>query len=376
MNFNFNIYSTPLLFGFVQAWIYAALFIRRGWRQERLSDYLFAALLFAFSFEIWEYMLGFGGINILWDRLEFFPRNFAFLLPALVYFYLKSQFNRDFQLQRQHLWHVLPFALYVSYQVLVFAQGREFVEYWKANFHEKYGISMLYAVVMLALQVYYFYRAFQLYRDYTRWTPTQYADTEAVSFRWFRTFMTVYAISTLASLGMTLIDMAYNLDFINDWWDELLNAGLIYYIAIAGYQQVQPRHLHFDAAPEPAESANLDVKPEKISASDLEQMKERLTRLMDSEQPYLSPDINLNDLSKRMGTNASILSAVINNGFGKNFNDFINGYRVAKVQLLLNNPAYKHLSLLGIGFECGFNSKSTFNRAYKKATGMSPGASV
>jgi AraC-like DNA-binding protein len=376
MAFNFNIYSTPLLFGFLQAWIYAGLFAWRGWRFERLSDYLFAALLFAFSFEIWEYMLGFGGIDILWNQLEFVPRNFAFLLPALAYFYLKSQFNRDFSLQRQHLWHALPFLVYVVYHLIVFAQGRDFVNWWKPEMHEKYGIPTVYAIVSVGLQVYYFYRSFQLYQAYVRWTPTQYADTETVSFRWFRTFLTVYVISNVVGLVMSVVDIAFSLDFVHDWWDELFNACLIYFLTIAGYSQVQPRHLHFNPEPDTLEQKTSEQKNEKIAESELKALRDRLTTLMDTEKPYLEPDINLGDLAKRMGTNASVLSAVINGAFEKNFNDFINGYRVTAVQQLLNDPAYRHLSLLGIGFECGFNSKSTFNRAYKKATGQSPGASM
>jgi hypothetical protein len=81
MQFDFNLYSTPLLFGFAQAWIYALLFWLRGWRNERLSDWLLGCLLVVMGFEIWEYILGFGGIDLLWNKLEFFPRNFSLLLP-------------------------------------------------------------------------------------------------------------------------------------------------------------------------------------------------------------------------------------------------------------------------------------------------------
>jgi AraC-like DNA-binding protein len=66
------------------------------------------------------------------------------------------------------------------------------------------------------------------------------------------------------------------------------------------------------------------------------------------------------------------LSYVINTGFQKNFNDFVNAYRVADFQKKVNDPKLSHYTLLALAYECGFNSKSTFNRAVKKATGQLP----
>ena len=93
---------------------------------------------------------------------------------------------------------------------------------------------------------------------------------------------------------------------------------------------------------------------------------------MEAEKMYLEPELALADLARRLSTNTSMLSAIINRVFEKNFNDYINSYRVEAVKSLLADPAVAHLSLLGIGLESGFNSKATFNRAFKKATGVSP----
>ena len=67
-----------------------------------------------------------------------------------------------------------------------------------------------------------------------------------------------------------------------------------------------------------------------------------------------------------------LLSAVINSGFSKNFNDFVNEFRVNVFKEKIKDPKLQHLTLLAIAFDCGFNSKATFNRSFKKATGLSP----
>jgi AraC-like DNA-binding protein len=71
-------------------------------------------------------------------------------------------------------------------------------------------------------------------------------------------------------------------------------------------------------------------------------------------------------------TNASVLSKMINQGFNLNFNDFINYYRIEAVKEKIKNGEQKTQTLLGIAYDCGFNSKATFNRAFKKATNQSP----
>lgn len=371
MTFDFNLYSTPLLFGFVQGWVYAILFWFRSWRQRRLSDGLFGCLLVTFVFEIWEYMLGFGGIEILWKELNFFPRTFSLLLPPLAFFYLKSQFNIDFRFRRGDLKHALPFLIYAGYHLIVFAQGPDFVNNWEKNVHGPFGFDFIELGMRFASQLIYFYWAYQLFREYQRWAPSQFSDTEAVSFDWFRNFLWAFLASNLFGWGMTLIDLWLQLDFWHEWWDELFNAALIYYLAIAGYAQIQPRKLQFSAVP------NLEIpaalKPEKLSEGDLLRWKSRLENIMHDEKAFLEPELALSDLAQRLGTNGSVLSTVVNTSFGKNFNDFVNEYRVEAVKKMLKDPSNSHYSLLGIGLECGFNSKSTFNRAFKKTTGLAPG---
>ena len=93
---------------------------------------------------------------------------------------------------------------------------------------------------------------------------------------------------------------------------------------------------------------------------------------MKTEKPYLNPDLNLSDLANFLDMNRAQLSQIINSGFQKNFNDFINEYRVNTFKEKLNLGEHEQLSLLGIAFDSGFNSEATFNRVFKKITQTSP----
>ncbi|MEZ5149364.1 MAG: helix-turn-helix domain-containing protein [Bacteroidales bacterium] len=99
---------------------------------------------------------------------------------------------------------------------------------------------------------------------------------------------------------------------------------------------------------------------------------EKLKNLMEAEKPFLNPNLNLPQLAKVLEIPSYYLSQVLNNNIEQNFFDFINSYRVEETKAKMADPKYENLSLLGIAFESGFNTKSAFNRVFKKMTGFTP----
>jgi len=91
-----------------------------------------------------------------------------------------------------------------------------------------------------------------------------------------------------------------------------------------------------------------------------------------NEKPYLNPDLNLYSLAKLLDIRPNHLSQIINSMEKKNFFDFVNEYRIHEVKKNLVQDDKKNLSLLGIAFESGFNSKASFNRAFRKIEGTTP----
>ena len=98
----------------------------------------------------------------------------------------------------------------------------------------------------------------------------------------------------------------------------------------------------------------------------------QLFRFMEQEKPFLEEGLTLKDLAERTGISLRDLSRIVNEKLHKNFNDFINFYRVEEAKQLLLLQGEKEMSILDIAFEVGFNSKSSFNSVFKKQTGMTP----
>ncbi len=117
----------------------------------------------------------------------------------------------------------------------------------------------------------------------------------------------------------------------------------------------------------------LDDEPDTASAEAIPGTAvAALRQYMEREKPYLDPEIKIGDLADALDLPKHQLSRIINQGFDKNFFDFINGYRVQEFISARNDARQQHLNTLGLAYQSGFNSKSAFNRAFRKETGQSP----
>lgn len=365
-----SIYQTPLHFGYFLALLFAILLWIRGIREERLSDKLLGFVMFFLGMEIQDYTFGFSGINFLWEELNGFPRYFNLAFSPTIYFYLQAQINRNFKFGRKQLLYYIPYFIYFAVNFTVFIQGKETVD----NFYKLeivYWLNWLEDIVIWGSYAYYFYQSLKIYNEYRKWSETQFSDTETISFVWLRNFIYLIIAGEVFRLSWYVIDFLLNdLPFEQDWWWHLFTVCIICYVGISGYSQPQPHKISFSLSD--IKISN-EEKAVKINIeSDYSEWKTKIEKLMTDERVFLEPELSLNDLAIKLRTNTSILSAAINQNFNKNFNDFINEYRVEEFKRASQLPENKHLTLLAIAFDCGFNSKATFNRAIKKFTGKSP----
>jgi AraC-like DNA-binding protein len=110
----------------------------------------------------------------------------------------------------------------------------------------------------------------------------------------------------------------------------------------------------------------------RIHESEINRYVEALDRLMEKEKLYFHETLTLRMLASRLEMDPNLVSYVLNNILHKSFYDYVNGFRIGEVKRRIEDPAYAHLKIVEIAYECGFNSKATFNRVFKKQTGKSP----
>lgn len=359
-----SIYTTPLQFGYFLSLLMVVLFGARAIKEERASDGWMAAIMLNLALSLQDYTFGFAGINFLWEELNGFPRGVSLLLGPLLYFYFKSQINVDFKFKKDHFYHLLPYLLFSSVDLFFFFQGPYAVQAYQSS--TEFSVWAKVETVALWLSYFYYFRKLLLlYKSYRGWSETHYSDTEVIAFPWFRNFIYLMVSWTLLKEVTRLIEVFVELDYYQDWWWNLALVGVATYIGIFGYAQKQPNQLHFAIKTEEAEQPTTTNEIDSALLS-------RLNKAMDDEELFLQPELNLQQLAIHLKTSANLLSLTINQHFKMNFNDFVNSKRVELFKAKVAQGKHQQFTLLSLAYDCGFNSKATFNRAFKKSEGITP----
>jgi AraC-like DNA-binding protein len=400
MLFQFNLYSSLLLIFFVHGGVYAVLLFAKARRNGHPSDFWLGLFLLLCILYIAPWMTGFAG----WydqqpyrDFLFYIPMQHLFFIGPVVYWYTRSLLNPGFQAGRKEWVHFLPGFLYLLLCVVMVVTDKIILkEYFflasEADpdfdvWYQVAGFISMFAYAILSLRYYYLFRRIIV-------QLASYADT--LHFGYVRNFLMAFAGMLFMRIVFFAIDKISGLDYIGSWWYFLGFAILFYYMAISGYaarpqmripyqfamrnhQQVIQLVTDGDQTIKEGDFLLLDYQESpkenvvnKDAGLDFIFWKEKIQFALEKECLYENPDLTLTLLSKHLKTNASVVSKVVNDSFGQNFNDLVNSFRVAAVKTAIQQGEYKQTSLEGLGYQNGFNSKATFFRAFKKQAGITP----
>ncbi|MBC7447556.1 MAG: helix-turn-helix transcriptional regulator [Hymenobacteraceae bacterium] len=352
--------------GFAAAQLWAAPY-------NRLPNRFLALLLLAIGLWALDGFFRVSGIYHQNPRWYFRPIFYSFGFGPLLYFYVRSLINHAFRFRwRRHGWHFAPVlgqaALYWWLALQPYATR---LWYWEAV-HEPVTYRVEFIGTWVSLVV-YLLLSLGLLRQYARWLPENFSETSHLRLRWLRTLLLAVALVSAQWLVEVVLREAFHRYYQYDYSTWLL-AGTVLLIGAAGQRQADMRPVTFvpEAAPAPPTLLPLPAPPRAAPVID-PAVRERLRRALEDEHLYLNPTLTLAELAAHTGLAPRLISFTVNHGFGRSFNDWVNAYRVGAVQRRLRTPAdVARLSLLGIAFECGFNSKTTFNRIFKEQTTQSP----
>lgn len=355
--------SIICLIAILQGLVFAAMLVFRYRREGQRSDLWLAALLGAMCLALVTPMIGFANVYDLNQWLTYFPFGIAYSYGVLVWIYTVHLTDSQRRLRRRELLYFVPAACYLLLRFYLFAHDLE----WKGRFGREYGRLLDSAIFITELGWNLTFLALSIrhYRLYRTWLDENFSDTEKIKFDWLRNFLYVFtAILATGAVFDFVNGFVVRLSYIQYFYFEVLLALATYSLAVAGYLRSRTISIEF----EPGTASGLEPR-KPVGGEDLARLADTVRHLMDTEKPYLDPQLTLADLARRAGVNANALSFVINSAFGRNFNDFVNEYRVGEVKRRFRKGSG---TILGTAFDCGFNSKATFNRAFKKFAGATP----
>lgn len=281
-----------------------------------------------------------------------------FLTPLPFYFCVKNYTNPNYRFQFS--------TLSVLFVPIIFGA----VLYGKSYFQEYYHGIFLFMVLSHA--IFYIVKVYWLLQKHKKNILKFSSSPEEFNLSWLETIIYVLLI-------IALIITLFNIINFNAPLNLYMQAMFLFAVYFIAYYALKQKEIYPITESQTEEIVTIQNLPEKeikkkvVDDEKLVKLKSDLNQLMLSEKPYLNCELNLVILAELMNTSSHILSYVINSGFNVNFPQFVNRYRVefAK-ELLLDKEKTKQLSMLGIAFEAGFNSKTVFNTTFKKITGLTP----
>ena len=175
----------------------------------------------------------------------------------------------------------------------------------------------------------------------------------------------IYSIS-IFFLAYNAMRQAVIYPYTNEDLDEI--SEILQTTIVQPSKEIETR-ISIEEAPTPT---NETLKLPRLSGAEISGLSARLDSLMVNEKIFLDNEINLTTVAEKLGISIHDASYLINEVTGSNFYNFINRHRVEEAKKLLTSSKADKLNMLGIAFESGFNSKTTFNTAFKKFVGLSP----
>jgi AraC-like DNA-binding protein len=328
---------------------------------NKKANYWFGAFLFLWS-TFWSDEIAL--YTDCYETIQNFtvPVHFIqFFTPIMFYISIVYFTNPNYKFRIADFKYLILPALYLILLFLRQMKGAENQEY----------IQVLLLVLILIQIILYTILSYLEIRKHQKKILVFASDTVEIDLSWLE-----YIISSI--LVLSLVVTLYNIIFNSLSLNVFINIfflGIIYVIAYNSLKQKEIFPLDENLRKEIIqieEEQSVELKRKIISDGDLLKFKAMLSELMNVQKPYLDSELNLIKLAELINMTPHQISYIINTGFGENFFQYINTFRVEKAKELLLNEDMNKLSILGIAFESGFNSKTSFNTTFKKIAGQTP----
>lgn len=301
-----------------------------------------------------------------------------FLLHGpFLYFYIRSLVNGKNHISLNDLVHLIPFLLFNIYLLISsFNPGtaeRLNIEKISPGDNPPFLFS-IFLVVTAFSGTAYFIHTLRLFKKHDINIFNNFSNTSDIDLYLIRRLVVIFGVVWTALILITVIHHIFGM-FSMAFCTDGLFLSLSVFVILIGYFGLKQKLIF--KTENILTSEDTGKTPPRYSGSRLTDTEakrhaERLKEYMETAKPYLNPDLSLPQLSAELNISGHYLSQVINEQLKLNFFDFVNGYRVQTFKEMIKQPEYSNYSLLGIAFECGFNSKTAFNRIFKQSTGLTP----
>jgi AraC-like DNA-binding protein len=344
---------------------------------NRLSHKLLAAYLLIVVIDLSEVI--FSDFYRAYLNLDMLRFNISLFMGPTLYLYVKTAIYDDFTLKVKHLVHTIPYA--IACLVMIpnfFSVDNASKQLWYDNFTDVPELTFIHFMTSIQLGFYLLVIHKHLIR-YRKIVVENYSDADRLNKSWLTQLIYLFTLSYIIGLGrmyfrfsdfyeyerlvLTILITSVLLSICWILWQALHKPNL--FTGVSSTIEVIDEQV---ASQENSSDPTISViETEKYDAIVL-----RLRGYMQQSKPFLDPYLSVETLAVKINLPSSELSLIINRVIGQHFFDFVNSYRINLAGEILIANEQQPKTVLEILYEVGFNSKSSFNTAFKKHLLMTP----
>lgn len=350
-----------------------AFFLLTVHRKNKLPNILFACFLLLTAFDL----SGFFSYRYFDISLDFdiFRITTSLLIMPFFYLYVKSVCFSDFRLNGKHLIHSVTFlGSNLLFTPRVYLGNTLEKNQFIAHF-EKTTEVRIFHILGEVQYILYIVLIFLLLKKYKKVYLENYTNPQNSSYKWLFQMTVFFLVAHSIFIFKSLLKYT-DYQELFDWTNVII--GIVAMIISCWFvlkalnnpelfKGVDSEMLLVDEALEPKNSVAVNEKTEVVNSK-----IQSLKNYVSEEELYLNPYLTIQELSQKVGIPVRDLSLLINQQMNQHFFDFINEFRIEKAMKILKDESKSKLTVLEILYEVGFNSKSSFNTAFKKHTNMTP----
>ena len=327
-------------------------------KNKHISTSIFTLLLFLTGLTLLHEVLATSGITSRFPFLYYTPTLFSLSIAPLFYLFIKSRIKQSLSVfDGLHL--VIPVIQFLGYLSIGFRSVSYKYDLWRnPTFKALMDIeSALFSVSLICYGALSLYLLHKPKQHMHFWQEDQLSWLRSVA----KVFLAIAAMESADFIGKLIVGHRFGELF------YLLRisffVAIVLWIAYHAIKVLNPDTIYM-TTPERTNSL--------LSTSESTALKQELARLFEEDKIHLNSDLNLRILAEYLGTTEKKCSNLISTEMGSNFNQYVNSWRITEFKKKVMDEKHKSFTLLSLAYECGFQSKSTFNRAFKMLNGVSP----
>lgn len=362
------------LVGSAQALFLTILLLSK--KNKIAADYVLSTWLVSLAIPLFLYYYNYPEYSDILNRSVTKPTwlmivNVPFLLiqSPFLYIYVNTVLKGKKKFNPVYLLHFIPLILFIVAYYAIIDEIPEKKENFNIHIYPFFPVIISFFPLVILLAGYYILKSYMRVKKYQKKILKQFSYTEDVDFKWLKNLIIINLIVWFILFILVFLFSKYNL-LIQIHNIVLITASIaVFLIGYFGFLRTDVFIMQYKQNDKPIKSDPIKKK-EAIVNLEVENQIKTLQSFMDKEKPFLENKLTIKQLADMLALQPYQLSILLNDVLNKNFFDFVNEYRVEEVKKQMKDN--KTYTLLGIAYDCGFNSKSSFNRIFKNVTGYTP----